>query len=106
MLQQVTAEVQPRLAAQVNTAVSLDRTRMYGEYHVLSSLLLLLIYTRVLSMTKHISHTCGRSCRPARYICQVVLITAILTIGVYLYRARVLLDKKKNVPDVALKMCR
>ena len=28
MLQQVTAEVQPRLAAQVNTAVSLDRTRM------------------------------------------------------------------------------
>ena len=28
MLQQVTAEVQPRLAAQVNTAVRLDRTRM------------------------------------------------------------------------------
>ena len=26
MLQQVTAEVQPRLAAQVNTAISLDRT--------------------------------------------------------------------------------
>ena len=28
MLPQVTAEVQPRLAAQVNTAVSIDRTRM------------------------------------------------------------------------------
>ena len=31
---------------------------------LLSSLLLLLIYY----MTKHISHTCGRSCRPARYL--------------------------------------
>ena len=28
MLQQVTAEVQPRLAAQINIAVSLDRTRI------------------------------------------------------------------------------
>ena len=35
------AAVQPELAAQVNAAVSLYRTRMYGEYHVLSSLLIL-----------------------------------------------------------------
>ena len=43
MLQQVTAEVQPRLAAQVNTEASLDSTCVYGEYHILSSLLLLLL---------------------------------------------------------------
>ena len=49
MLQQVTAEVQPRLAAQVNSAVSLDRTRIV-KYHILSSLLLLMHKY----MTKHI----------------------------------------------------
>ena len=65
MLQQVTAaEVQPRLAAQVSSAVSLDRTRMvnitFFSHHFLG-------YWHI--MTKHISHTCGRrSCRPARYL--------------------------------------
>ena len=62
MLQQVTAEVQPRLAAQVNSAVSLDRTRMVNitsSQHSFCSWY----------MTKHISHTCGRrSCWPARYL--------------------------------------
>ena len=29
------AAVQPELAAQVNAAVSLYRTRMYGEYHII-----------------------------------------------------------------------
>ena len=38
MLQQVTETVRARLAAQVNSPVSL----VYGEYHILSSLLLLL----------------------------------------------------------------
>ena len=37
------------------------------NYHILSSLLVLLIYLKY--MTKHISHTCGRrSCRTARYL--------------------------------------
>ena len=61
MLQQVTAEVQPRLVTQVNTSVSLDRTRMVSitfSNHFCSWY-----------MTKHISHTCARrSCRPARYL--------------------------------------
>ena len=61
MLQQLTAEVQPRLAAKVNSAVSLDRTRMVNitlSHHFSR-------YT-----TKHIiSHTCGtRSGRHARYL--------------------------------------
>ena len=63
MLQQVIAEVQPRLAAQVNVAVSLDRTGMVNitfSHHLFCS---------SCYMTKHISHTCGRrSCRPARYL--------------------------------------
>ena len=63
MLQQVTAEVQPRLVAQVNSAVSLDRTCMVNitfSRHFFSSWWY---------MTKHTSHTCGRrSCRPARYL--------------------------------------
>ena len=58
---QVTAEVQPRLAALVNSAVSLDITRMVNikySQHFLCSWY----------MTTHISHTCGRrSCRPVRY---------------------------------------
>ena len=63
MLRQVTAEVQPRLAAQSNSAVSVDRTRMVNitfSHHFCSW------YTY---MTKHISHTCGRrSCSPPRYL--------------------------------------
>ena len=63
MLQQVTAEVQPRLVAQVNSAVSLDRTCMVNitfSRHFFSSWWY---------MTKHTSRTCGRwSCRPARYL--------------------------------------
>ena len=40
MLQQVTAEVQPMLAAQVNTVVSLDRTHMVNiTFSVTSSAL-------------------------------------------------------------------
>ena len=62
MLQQVTAEVRPRLAAQVNSAVSFDRTPMVNI--ILSHHFFCPWY-----MTKHISHTCGRrSCRPARYL--------------------------------------
>ena len=56
-------EVQPRLAAQVNSAVSLDTTRMVNitlSHHFFCS---------SWYMTKHMSHTCGRrSCRPARYL--------------------------------------
>ena len=55
MLQQVTAEVPPRLAARVNSAVSVDRTCMVNitfSHHFFCSWY----------MTKHISHTCGRSC--------------------------------------------
>ena len=55
--------VQPRLVAQVNSAVSLDRTCMVNitfSRHFFSSWWY---------MTKHTSHTCGRrSCRPARYL--------------------------------------
>ena len=62
MLQLVTAEIQPRFTAQVNSAVSLDRTRMVNitsPQHFFCTWY----------MTKHISHTCGRrSCRPARYL--------------------------------------
>ena len=48
MLQQVTAEVQLRLAAQDNSVVSLDITRMGNTwYHIISSLLLLLTYGKV-----------------------------------------------------------
>ena len=65
MMKQVTAEVQPRRAAQVNTAVSLDRTRMVNitfSHH--SHHFFCCWYVK----TEHISHTCGwRSCRPARY---------------------------------------
>ena len=43
--------------------VLMKRVCMYGEYHILWSLFLLLIF-----LTKHTSHTCGRSCRPARYL--------------------------------------
>ena len=52
MLQQVTEEVQPRVAAQVNSAVSLDRTRLVNitfSHNFFCSRY----------MTKHISHTCG-----------------------------------------------
>ena len=60
--QQVTAKVQPMLAAQVNSAVRLNRTRMVNStfsHHILWSW----------HVTNHISHTCGRrSCRPARYL--------------------------------------
>ena len=60
------SQVEPRLAAQINTAVSLDRTRMVNmtsSHHFFCSW-----YSGVY-MTKHISHTCGRrSCRPARYL--------------------------------------
>ena len=57
MLQQVEAEVQPRLAAQVNTAVSLDRTRMVNTwYHILSSLLLLLTYFEVYDKSTFHTH--------------------------------------------------
>ena len=55
MLQQVTAWIQPMLAAQVNSAVSLDRTRMVNitlSHHFCSCY-----------MTKHISHS-----RSARYL--------------------------------------
>ena len=55
---------QSRLAAQVNSAVSLDRTRMVNI--TFSSLLLLLIYDK-----SHFTHqvACGRrSWRPARYL--------------------------------------
>ena len=62
MLQQVTADVQPRLAAQVNSTVSLDRTRMVNipsSHHFLFCSWYL---------TKRILHTCGRrSCRPVRF---------------------------------------
>ena len=77
MLQQVTAEVQPRLAAQVNTEASLDSTCVYGEYHILSSLLLLLLilYDRAY-LTPVVEEVSGPS-----DICQVVL-TAILPSGV------------------------
>ena len=61
MLRQVTAEVQPRLAAQVNSAVSLNSTCMViitFSHHFCSW-----------CMTKLFSHTFGRrSCRPARYL--------------------------------------
>ena len=61
MLQQVTAEVPPRLTAQVISAVRLDRTRMVNI--TFSHQFFCSWY-----MTKHISHTCGRSsCRSARY---------------------------------------
>ena len=46
MLHQITTEVQPRLAAQASSAVSLDRTRMHGEHRIISSILLLLIYDK------------------------------------------------------------
>ena len=63
MMQQVTADVQPGLTAQVNGAVSLHRTCMVNVtfcHHFFCS------WT---CMTNYISHTCGRrSCRPARYL--------------------------------------
>ena len=46
MLHQITTEVQPRLAAQASSAVSLDSTRMHGEHRIISSILLLLIYDK------------------------------------------------------------
>ena len=62
MLQQDTVESQPRLAVQVNSAVSLDKTRMVIKtlsHHFVSSWYI----------AKHISHTCRRiSCRRARYL--------------------------------------
>ena len=61
MLQQVRAEVQPRLAAQFNSTVRLDITCMVNitfSHHFLCSWY----------MTKHVPHTCGRSSRPARYL--------------------------------------
>ena len=62
MLQRVTAEVQPQLAAKVDGAVRLDRTRLVRV--TLSHRFFCSRYT-----TKHIPHTCGRtSCRPARYL--------------------------------------
>ena len=76
MLQQVTAEFQPRFAAQVNSADSLDRTCMVNitfSHHF--------FFCSFWYMTKHISHTCGRSCRPARYFCQAGL-TVIFPSGV------------------------
>ena len=61
MLQQVTAEVQPWLAAQVNSAVSLDRTRMVN-----------ITFSHNVSCSWYmteIPHTCGRrSSKPARYV--------------------------------------
>ena len=76
MLQQVTAEVQPRLAAQVNNAVSLDSTCVYGNYHILSSLLLLLTVLQSISHTPVVEEVAG-----PRDICQAVLI-AIFPSGV------------------------
>ena len=66
MLQQVTAEVQPRLAAQVNSAVSPDRMRMV--YVTFSHQFFCHWYARVWQSTFHI-YTCSwRSYRPARYL--------------------------------------
>ena len=67
MLQQVTAEVQPRLAAQVNTEASLDSTCVWWISHSLITSSFALDNTTY--MTRHISHTCGRrSFRPVRYL--------------------------------------
>ena len=85
MLQQVTAEVQPRLAAQVNSAVSLDITCVYGECHILSPLfpLLLLIICRY--DKAHLTHLpVVEEVAGPRDICQAVL-TAIFPSGVLLH---------------------
>ena len=63
MLQQVTADVKSRLAAQVNSAVNLDRTCMVNTTFSRHFFFCSWKY-----MTKHISHTCDRICRPARYL--------------------------------------
>ena len=52
MLQRVTAEVQPRLAAQVNTVVNLDITRMMVNITFSNNF----FCSRYIRMTKHISH--------------------------------------------------
>ena len=66
---QVTAEVQPMLAAQLNSAISLDRRRMVDitfALHLCSSRY----------MTKQF-HTPVGSCRPARYLSTSTLVVTI-----------------------------
>ena len=77
MLQQVTAEVQPRLAAQANTAVSLDRTRMVNiifSHHFFCSWYILGVWQSTFH-TPVVEEVAG-----PRDICQAVL-TAILPSG-------------------------
>ena len=76
MLQQVTAEVQPRLAAQVNSAVSLDRTRMVNI--AFPHLFFCLDLWR---STFH-THVVRVEVAGPRDICQAVLTAAILPSGV------------------------
>ena len=68
MLQQVTAEVQPRLAAPVSSAISLDRTRWWKSHYLITS------YSALLDTGQSAFHTpVVEDVAGPRDICQSVL---------------------------------